>query len=923
MRLMCIRTVLIGLLVCLWIPAAAEEPWRGTLGEIGSAIVSIEVDVPVAFETSSPLNSEATGFVVDAERGLILTNRHVIQAGPVSARAIFPNQEEVTLEPVYRDPIHDFGFFRYDPSSLRSIEPVAIALRPDKARVGTAIRLIGNDAGERFSILDSTLARLSRNAPEYGDAGYNDFNTFYLQASSAATGGSSGSPVLNENGEAIGLQAAGRFLASTNYYLPLDRVVYAMDYLIRGEQPPRGDLLVSFTHESYDQLARLGLTHDQIEALRSVEESTSGGLVVDQVQPGGPADGVLRPGDVLLAVDGQPVVHFVALAIQLDQASGQSVELQFARGGEETTAEVEVVDLQALMPDRYVQISDAVIHPLSYQQARHLRAPVDGLVLNSRGYMFRNAGVGPGALLQAINGEPIEDLDHLIAQFESLADGEDFRLSYRQSDPPYNTRVAVVTMDRRWHPARQCRADGAHWQCQPLADVPAYQREPSAGAPAMLHSDPALQELLPALVRVSYFSPFSLDGVSASVNSATGLILDAEAGLVVVDRNTVPKAVADIFLTFAGSVRVPGEVAWLHPLHNLALLRFDPADMGDTPISSARLASTLPDSGDAVRAAGLVQNFQIRQHQGTVLEYFPLPESRMRSARFVDRDLMVLTLEQTYFLDSGVFLNAAGEVVAVIATYDFGRGGSRYSWGIPVDIVDDLLQRYRDEGRWRSLELDLGLVGFDLGQRLEVPTEWLERIEQEGSGKRELLQVDQVFATGQDRPVKAGDLLLAIDGEPVNSFRAVERASQAEQLRLTLVRDGQLLEVNETTVALPSRGSERLLLWAGATLQEPHRELRLISGEQRGLYINDTAVGSPGQRARLSRLRVLAVNEQPVNSLEAFAEAVSDAGNSVRLRLRDLDGRETLRVVSQPEPVWPFGLVERAEQRWQFRSLSQ
>ena len=51
--------------------------------------------------------------------GLILTNRHVVTPGPVRAEALFKNQEEVELTAVYRDPVHDFGFFRYDPDKLR------------------------------------------------------------------------------------------------------------------------------------------------------------------------------------------------------------------------------------------------------------------------------------------------------------------------------------------------------------------------------------------------------------------------------------------------------------------------------------------------------------------------------------------------------------------------------------------------------------------------------------------------------------------------------------------------------------------------------------------------------------------------------------------------------------------------------------
>ena len=78
--------------------------WQKVLDGVTESVVALRVDITRGFDTNSARSTVATGFVVDAERGLILTNRHVVQPGPIVAEAVFLDNEEVPVEAVYRDP---------------------------------------------------------------------------------------------------------------------------------------------------------------------------------------------------------------------------------------------------------------------------------------------------------------------------------------------------------------------------------------------------------------------------------------------------------------------------------------------------------------------------------------------------------------------------------------------------------------------------------------------------------------------------------------------------------------------------------------------------------------------------------------------------------------------------------------------------
>jgi len=554
--------------------AIAPATWAQTLERIATGVVTIQIDSTRAFDTEWNTTAQATGFVIDAKRGLILTNRHVVTPGPVTAQAIFLNREEVQLYPVYRDPVHDFGIYRYDPAKLRFIKPTELPLYPAGAVIGREIRVVGNDAGEQLSILAGTLARLDREAPEYGYGKYNDFNTFYYQAASSTSGGSSGSPVIDIEGRVVALNAGGATGAASSFYLPLTAVVRALTFIDAGKPVPRGTLETVFKYTPYDELKRLGLAADTEARMRRDFPKLTGMLVVDDVQPGSQAAGKLSPGDILIAIDGKPLAEFFALEKTLDENVGRPIDIELQRGADTVTYTIPVQDLHAITPDEYLEFGEAVVHTLSYQEARHFDVPIQGVYVANPGYVFSSAAIPRGALISSFNGKKIEKLSDFEAALADLADGARAAVRYVTIEDPRAAQLKIIHIDRRWFPARKCKRDDVlgTWPCVSIAAGP----EASPGRPAETQfaksGDPRIDRLAPSLVTVGFDMPYSVSGVTEKNYHGTGLIVDAKRGLVVVDRNTVPIAMGDVRVTFGGTVEVPGKVVFIHPLHNLAIV---------------------------------------------------------------------------------------------------------------------------------------------------------------------------------------------------------------------------------------------------------------------------------------------------------------------------------------------------------------
>jgi S1-C subfamily serine protease len=934
------RGVARGLVLCLSLAAplhaalgadAEDVAWDKTLEKIAGSVVTIEIDQTRAFDTEWNMSSQATGFVVDAEQGLILTNRHVVTPGPVVATAVFQNREEVELRAVYRDPVHDFGFYRYDPAKLRYIEPLALPLYPEGAKVGTDVRVVGNDAGEQLSILTGTLARLDRQAPDYGIGKYNDFNTFYIQAASGTSGGSSGSPVIDIRGRVVALNAGGSTGAASSFYLPLNRVKRALDLIREGAPVTRGTIQTVFEYTPYDELVRLGLLPETEAQAREVAPELTGMLVVREVQPGSLAESALQPGDILTRVNGKFVTTFRPLDEILDASIGQPLAFEIQRGGVVLHPSVLVEDLQLITPAEYLEFGDGVLHTLSYQMARHLNSPVRGVYVANPGYIFAAAGVPRGAVITSVDGKPVDALADFEQAVATLPQGGRALLRYFTLDDPQGTQTRLVRIDRSWFPARHCHRNDSlgTWPCRDLPEPPPAQPEEPARTTFVATGDAMADRIAPSLVFVTFDMPFSVAGVTERNYHGTGVVVDADRGFVIVDRNTVPVSIGDVRLTFAGSIEVPGKVEYVHPLHNLAIVSYDPALLDGTPIRSARFDTRELRAGEPVTVVGLSEDSRVRSQSTNVASIDAISFPLSRTLQFRDSNIEVASLVNPPTDFDGVVVDPTGGIRALWSSFatENARDTVQVNRGMPADVVVEAFNTARNRTSLKSLEVELRPVPLSAARKLGLTQDWVEKLEKHDPARRQVLSIVRLVAGSHASTVlQEGDLLLAIDDSATNRFREVERAVQRkDHVSVTVWRSGRIEKLEVATASLNGRDLDRLLLWAGAVLHAPHRAMAVQRGIQPdGVFVAYFSYGSPATRYQLfAGRRIVEVDGRPTPNLDAFISAVEGRGDRAALRLKTVTWNGSVEVITLKldHAYWPAYELRRTTDGWTRRSI--
>ncbi|CAK7897373.1 pro-apoptotic serine protease Nma111p [[Candida] anglica] len=892
---------------------STSSQWQETITNVVKSVVSIQFTHVSNFDTETSIVSEATGFVVDAVRGLILTNRHVVGPGPFCGYAVFDNHEEAVVKPIYRDPVHDFGFLQFNPKDIKYMEVVQLELRPEAAQVGTEIRVVGNDAGEKLSILSGFISRLDRNAPDYGLLTYNDFNTEYIQAAASASGGSSGSPVVNSEGRAVALQAGGSSEASTDFFLPVYRPLRALQCIQKSQPITRGDIQVEWQLKPFDECRRLGLTSENEAIARKEFPKKIGLLVAELVLPQGPADSFIKEGDILISINGEPIATHVRVDEILDDNVGKTLKFVLQRGAKLIEHDIVIGDLHKITPSRYVEVAGASFNDLSYQVARCYCIPVKGVFVNDASGSFEFSPYEKnGWILDSVDDKPTPDLDTFVEVMKEIPDRVKISVQYRHVQDLNSENVHILYIERHWQSTFRMatRNDSTGlWDFTTLQDkaLPPPSVEPQNAKFIDIPFDDddkkGCSSLVRSFVHVRTILPVPVDSFPYRKERGHGIVVDSVNGYVLVSRRFVPHDMCDILLTFAESIDISAEVVFLHPNQNYAIVKYDPS-LVLADVQTPKLSTQPLKRGDKAFFVGYNYNFRVVTDDVKVSATTSLnipPSTVSPRYRGTNLECILLDSKVCQECDTGCLADRDGTIRAFWLTY-FGETNPdlqterMYRMGLDVTDVLDVLEELKAKqsvSPVRILDVEFAPISINQGRTRGVPKEWIARFEDVCNDEIKFLAVDRVAAReigaeADVNPFKTGDIVLAVDGSIVKNMRDLKVMYRKEQLTFQVIRQKKEISLIVKTTDTSSINTSHVVFWCGTLLQAPHHGVRQISDKlHSGVYVTRKNSGGPGHQYGISTNSFIThVNDVETRDLDSFIKTIKDIPDNTYIKLR-------------------------------------
>jgi serine protease Do len=370
--------------------------------------------------------SLGSGVIVDA-KGYIVTNRHVVEkADRIRVRLQDdPPGIQHDAKVIGEDQETDLAVIKID---MDRAVPSAKLGNSDSMQVGDWVLAIGSPFGQVGTVTAGIVSAKGRDIVPN-----RQFQTF-IQTDAAINPGNSGGPLVNLDGEVIGINTA--ILSETNAYagvgfsLPSNTVVQVYNQLIGPEhRVARGSIGIMFDSVENPAITRV--------------YGTGSGVTISSVVAGSPADQAgLKVGDTITTVDGKKVSKGSELVADIaSRKPGAKVELGFVRNGKQQNTSVTIADRAKLFASRLSDDESGnddstpkqskfgiTVRKLTPEMAERLDIPAGKgvIVQDVKGGSFaEDIGVGRGDVILEINKQPVNNEDDFSKAESHLKSGED------------------------------------------------------------------------------------------------------------------------------------------------------------------------------------------------------------------------------------------------------------------------------------------------------------------------------------------------------------------------------------------------------------------------------------------------------------------------------------------------------------------
>ena len=348
--------------------------------------------------------AQGSGFFI-SEDGYIVTNNHVVSDG--SAFTVVMNDgTELNASLVGKDSRTDLAVLKVDEKDKRKFTYVSFA-DDNQIRVGDWVVAVGNPFGLGGTV---TAGIISARGRDIGSGPYDD----YLQVDAAVNRGNSGGPTFNLNGQVVGINTAIFSPSGGNvgiaFAIPASVAKGVVADLMKDGKVDRGWLGVQIQPVSRDIADSLGLA------------DAAGALVVEPQADSPGAKAGIKKGDVITALDGEPIKDPRDLARRVaDIAPGQKVEIAIWRDGKSENVSVEIGTLAGEQIQAATGTEEAEPEaPASEQALADLGISVtpgdDGLTVSSvdPDSDASDRGLKQGDRITSVNNQVVKSADDVV-----------------------------------------------------------------------------------------------------------------------------------------------------------------------------------------------------------------------------------------------------------------------------------------------------------------------------------------------------------------------------------------------------------------------------------------------------------------------------------------------------------------------------